>query len=443
MKLVAIVGRPNVGKSTLFNRLVGKREAIIEDTPGVTRDRIYGKSEWNGKKFEVIDTGGFIPGSEDNMEKAIREQAMIAIEEADYIIFVVDAKDGITRFDTDIANILRRAKKRVTLVVNKCDNHKIDSMAYEFYELGIGEPFSISAINGRSTGDFLDHLVDNMDFSQEDDDDERLKIAFVGRPNAGKSSLTNALLGYDRNIVDAVPGTTRDAIDSVLKYNSHEIVLIDTAGLRKRTSIKDNIERWSAVRSQRAIERCDIGVVIIDVNRGIEDQDKKIINYLHEARKGIIIVFNKWDAIDKDSKTLDEITRKVREEMKTFSYVPILFISATERTRIFKVIDTSIEIDQNRKTRIKTNVLNKTILPELEKTPPPSVRGYDLRINYIVQTGTEPPVIALFLNHPTLLPDSYKRFIEKRVRESFGFEGTPISLVFRKKNVAWEERERD
>lgn len=433
MNLVAIVGRPNVGKSTLFNRIIGKREAIVEDTPGVTRDRLYGKGEWNGKKFELIDTGGFIPGTEDLMEKAIREQAQMAIEEAQSILFIVDGSTGITKFDEDIAQILRRSNKHITLVVNKCDNEIQDNNAYEFYKLGLGDPFPISAVNGRSTGDFLDHLVENLstEFKEEY---EGLKIAFVGRPNVGKSSITNAILGYDRMIVTNIPGTTRDSIDSILKYNDQEVLLIDTAGLRKRSQVYENIEMWSNVRTGRAIERCDVAVVMIDAERGLEDQDKKIINQVEEARKGIILAINKWDLIEKEVQTADKIRKIIYNELRTFPYLPIMFVSAETKQRVHKIIDKAIEVNETRKHRIKTSQLNEYLMPVFEATPPPSSRGYDMRINYVTQVSTEPPVFALFLNHPQYLKTEYKKFIERKIREFFPFEGTPISLVFRKKN---------
>lgn len=434
MNLVAIVGRPNVGKSTLFNRLVGARTAIVEDTPGVTRDRVYGKSEWNGKVFEVIDTGGFIPGSEDKIEKAIREQAMIAIEEADTIVFVVDGLNGLTKFDEDIGVLLRKSEKPVVLVVNKCDNEMADHNSYEFYSLGLGEPFPISAVNGRSTGDFLD-LVTEKFIVKEDDDDNSLKIALLGRPNAGKSSLANALIGKERMIVTDIPGTTRDSIDSKIKYHGEEITLIDTAGLRKKAQVSENIEMWSTVRTARAIERCDAGVLLVDANRGLEDQDKRILVQIEEARKGIIIAVNKWDIMnDKDEYTADLIRKEIKAMLKTFDYVPVIFISAFSGQRIHKVIDVAKEIKETRQKRISTSKLNDTLLPYFEMTPPPSARGYDMRINYITQVNIEPPVFALFLNHPQYLKTPYKRFIERKIRENFNFEGTPISLIFRKKN---------
>lgn len=440
MNVVAIVGRPNVGKSTLFNRLVGGRNAIVENEPGVTRDRIYGKSDWNGKEFIVIDTGGFIPGSENTMEKAIREQAEIAMEEADVIIFMTDAREGVTPFDRDIATQLRTSDKPVVLVTNKCDNTQQELYASEFYALGIGEPHPASSINGHNTGDFLDVIADHLKDSKSDEDDERLKIAFLGRPNVGKSSLTNALVGEDRSIVTDIPGTTRDAIDSSIKYYGREIVLIDTAGLRKRANIKENIELYSALRTTRAIERCDIGIVMIDAERGVEDQDKRIINMLNDARKGIILAINKWDLVDKDERTADLIRKAFYNQMKTFDYIPVIFISALTKQRISKVIDEAIAVDERRKQRIKTSELNQTLIPILERTPPPSIRGYDLRINYVTQIKTEPPGFAFFCNNPKLLPDSYKRFLERQLRTKFDFTGTPISFIFKRKNKPYEDR---
>ncbi len=434
MNLVAIVGRPNVGKSTLFNRLTGTTQAIVEDTPGVTRDRIYGNSDWNGKKFLVIDTGGFIPGSEDDMEAAVREQAMLAIDEADVIIFVTDVRDGVTAFDQDIATILRASDKSIVLVVNKCDNVVQENFAYEFYTLGLGEPFPISALSGHNTGDFLDIVSSYLKDYDPDEEDARLKIAVVGRPNSGKSSLTNALLGYNRTIVTDIPGTTRDSIDTVMKYYGEDIVLIDTAGLRKRSQIKENIEMYSTMRTSRAIQRCDVAIVLVDATRGLEDQDKKIINLVNDERKGIIIAMNKWDLVEKDHKTAEKLTEKISSEIRTFDYAPIFYISALTKQRITKLIDAAKQINERRNTRIKTSELNEVILAELDKTPPPAFRGHDLRINYITQVGINPPLFAFFCNYPQHIPDSYKRFIERTIRKHFDLSGTPISFLFRKKN---------
>lgn len=439
MNLVAIVGRPNVGKSTLFNRIIRKKDAIVEDTPGVTRDRIYGVAEWNGINFMLVDTGGFVPSSEDQIEKAIREQAQIAIEEAQVVLFVCDGREGVTPFDYDIANILRTSNKPVVLVINKCDNPEYDLNAYDFARLGLGDPFPISAISGRSTGDFLDQIVSYISESEWEEKDDRLKIAIVGRPNVGKSSLTNALLGQNRSIVTNIPGTTRDAIDSVLKYYGQEILLIDTAGLRRRSSIKENIEFYSILRTSRAIERSDVSIVLLDATLGLEDQDKKIINQVDKSRKGIIIAVNKWDLVEKDSSTADKYTTAIKNLLQNYYYIPVVYISALTKQRIFKLIDFAIEIHKNRKNRITTAKLNKLILPELEKTPPPAIQGKDLRINYITQVKTEPPVFAFFCNYPQLIPESYKRFMEKILRKHFDYTGTPISFIFRRKNINWEE----
>ncbi len=441
MNLVAIVGRPNVGKSTLFNRIIQQKEAIVEDTPGVTRDRIYGDADWNGKNFFLVDTGGFIPGTEDKIEKAVREQATIAIEEADVVIFLVDGREGVTPFDRDIATILRNSDKPIVLVVNKCDNAHLDLNSYEFYELSLGEPFAISALGGRSTGDFLDSVTSYLDDSDGDDDDGRLKIAVVGRPNVGKSSICNALLGKDRMIVTDIAGTTRDSIDSTFKYYNEEMVLIDTAGLRRRSNIKENVEFYSTLRTARAIDRCDVAVVVLDATLGLEDQDKKIINKVAEKRKGIIIVVNKWDLIEKDTNTAAEFTNSIREMMKTYSYIPVVYTSALTKQRITRIPDLAKRINERRQKRISTGKLNRELLAVLAKTPPPAVQGRDLRINYITQVKTEPPVFAFFCNHPNYIPESYKRFVENSLRKMYDLQGVPISFIFRKKNIDRFENE--
>lgn len=437
MSLVAIVGRPNVGKSTLFNRIIEERHAIVESEPGVTRDRLYAKGEWAGKHFNLVDTGGIVPDSDELFDKAIREQAMIAVEEADAIVFVCDGHDGLTPTDREIALLLRNSNKPVTLVVNKCDNAKGDLNATEFYELGLGEPYAISALNGRSTGDFLDAVVEHLD-TGEDVEDERLKIAIVGRPNVGKSSLTNALLGKDRMVVTPIAGTTRDAIDSVVKYYGEEIVLIDTAGLRRRTMIKESIELYSTMRTARAIDRCDVAIVMLDATLGLEHQDKRILSEVEEARKGIIIAVNKWDLVEKDTQTAEAFTQKIRDELRTLDYVPVVYISATTKQRITKVIEMAKEIQARRLARIQTHELNERLIDMLERTPPPNVKGRDLRINYVTQVKSAPPVFAFFLNHPELLPEAYKRYIERQLRGLYDLIGVPISFVFRKKN---KERE--
>lgn len=434
MGLVAIVGRPNVGKSTLFNRIIEERHAIVEGEPGVTRDRLYARAEWGGKHFDIVDTGGIVPQSDDVFEKAIREQAMLAIEEADVILFAVDGRDGITPVDETIASMLRSGKKPVVLVVNKCDNAISDMNSAEFYALGLGDPYPISALNGRSTGDFLDAVIEHLD-QGSDEEDTRLKIAIVGRPNVGKSSLTNALLGKDRMVVTPVAGTTRDAIDSVLTYYGEQVVLIDTAGLRRRSQIKESVELYSTMRTSRAIDRCDVAVVVIDAVQGLEAQDKRIINEVEQARKGIIIALNKWDLIEKDTKTADMFMQKIRDELRTLDYVPIITISAVTKQRITKLVEMAKQIQQRREVRIPTHELNEELIAMLERTPPPSVKGRDLRINYVTQVSTEPPLFAFFLNFPELLPEAYKRFIERQLRNLHDLEGVPISFVFRKKSA--------
>ncbi|MES2765616.1 MAG: ribosome biogenesis GTPase Der [Bacteroidota bacterium] len=439
MNIVAIVGRPNVGKSTLFNRIIQERNAIVEAEPGVTRDRIYAQAEWNGKHFMLVDTGGIVTNSEEIFDKAIREQAMLAITEADAIIFVCDAKDGITPMDKEVANLLRTSKKPITLVVNKADNAAMDNAAYEFYNLGLGEPYAISAMSGRSTGDFLDVVVEPLSASEEDKD-TRLKIAIVGRPNAGKSSILNTILGKERAIVTPIAGTTRDAIDTVFKYHGEEIVLIDTAGLRRRSHVTENIEMYSIIRTTRAIERCDVAVVVLDAERGLEDQDKKIINQCAEARKGILIAVNKWDLVEKDSNTAVKFEKDFLEELVTLNYLPLVFVSALTKQRVPKIVEMAKEIQAKRATRISTSKLNDALLEDISRTPPPAVSGHDLRINYITQVSIEPPVFAFFANRPELLPDSYKRFMENKLREHYDFKGVPISFVFRRKNTKYEER---
>jgi GTP-binding protein len=433
MGLVAIVGRPNVGKSTLFNRIIEERHAIVEGQPGVTRDRLYAKAEWAGKHFQIVDTGGIVPQSDDVFDKAIREQAMLAIEEADVIVFAVDGRDGVTPVDADIATLLRTSSKPIVLVVNKCDNAAADLHAAEFYSLGLGEPYAISALNGRSTGDFLDAVIAGLE-DESDEEDTRLKIAIVGRPNVGKSSLTNALLGKDRMVVTPIAGTTRDAIDSVLTYYGEQIVLIDTAGLRRRSNISESVELYSTMRTARAIDRSDVTIIVVDATQGLEAQDKRIISDAEVARKGLIIALNKWDLIEKDTKTADAFVKKIKEELPTLDYVPIVTISALTKQRITKLIEMAKAIQARRCVRIPTHELNQELIEMLERTPPPSVKARDLRINYVTQVKTEPPLFAFFLNFPELLPDAYKRFIERQLRKLHDFEGVPISFVFRKKS---------
>lgn len=433
--IVAIVGRPNVGKSTLFNRIIGERDAIVDPKSGVTRDRHYGQAEWNGKKFIVIDTGGYVPDSKDIFESAIREQVQIAIEEADVIIFVVDAMVGVTPIDVEIAKILRQTKKKVILAVNKIDNSKLEFHSSQFYELGLGEPFSISAIHGRKVGDLLDEVVKDLVESTNEIDENRdqIKVAIVGQPNVGKSSFVNAILGENRIIVTDIPGTTRDSIDTIFNYNDTEFVLIDTAGLRKRSKIRESIEFYSAIRALKAIERCDVAVVMLDATCGIERQDLRIIGEAADLKKGIIIAVNKWDLIEKNSNTALEYEHAIKERLKVFDYVPVLFVSAKTKQRIFKVLDLAKIIYAERNKRIKTSELNKVLFPIFKETPPPAVSGKEIKIKYVTQVRTSPPVFAFFANLPDDIPEHYRRFLENKIRENFGFVGVPLTIVFKKK----------
>lgn len=433
--LVVIIGRPNVGKSTLFNRLIGKTEAIVDDVSGVTRDRNYGEAIWNGKEFRLIDTGGFVPNSSDLFEAAIREQVTIAIEEADEIIFLVNSRDGILPVDIEIANLLRNANKTPHLVVNKIDSENQDNLINEFYSLGMGEPIPVSALNGRRLGDFLDLLTKNfVPISDEIENDTRLKIAIVGRPNVGKSSLTNALLGYDRSIVTDIPGTTRDSIDSILTYYGEKILLIDTAGLRRKSKVVENIEFYSTIRTLKAIAECDVSIVMIDASIGLEKQDQRIIDEAVQRRKGIILAVNKWDLIEKDSKTAHQFEKALRKKMGAIDYVPIIFISALEKTRIFKLIDMAKEIEKERKKKIPTKELNDYLLEEIKTIPPPSSpTGKEVAIKFVNQVGSSYPVFLFFTNYPKHIPDSYKRFIEKLIRKKFGFNGVSFTMSFKEK----------
>jgi len=433
--IVAIVGRPNVGKSTLFNRIIGERDAIVDPKSGVTRDRHYGTTEWNGKKFTIIDTGGYVPDSEDMFERAIREQVQIAIEEADVVVFVVDALSGVTPIDAEIAKILRRTRKKVLLAVNKIDNEKQEIYLTQFYELGLGDPFPISALHGRKVGDFLDEVV--RDFAETVEEPEadknQIKVAIVGQPNVGKSSFVNAILGKNRIIVTDIPGTTRDPIDTLFEYNGSQFVLIDTAGLRKRSKIKESIEFYSAIRALRAIERCDVAVVMLDATCGLERQDLRIIGEAAELKKGIIIAVNKWDLVEKDSNTALEYEHALKSRLKAFDYVPVLFISAKTRKRIFKVLELAKIVYDERNKRIKTSDLNKVLFPIVKETPPPAISGKEIKIKYVTQVKSSPPVFAFFANFPDDIPEHYKRFLENKIREHFGFVGVPLTIVFKKK----------
>ena len=435
--IVAIVGRPNVGKSTLFNRILGRRDAIVESVSGVTRDRHYGEAEWAGREFSLVDTGGFVPDSSDIFELAIKEQATIAIDEADTIVFVVDSRDGIVPVDRDIAEMLRRSSKRVVLLVNKCDNDKADQESVMFWELGLGEPMPVSAMNGRRIGDALDAITETFPPVPQDGEGEEegpLKIALIGRPNVGKSSITNALLGQDRAIVTPIAGTTRDSIDSTLKYYGEEITLIDTAGLRKRKQVSESIALYSILRTVRAIERCDVAVVVIDATQGLERQDARIIGEAAEKKKGLIIAVNKWDLVEKETMTSKRFEDAIRAEIPTFDYIPIIFISAVTKQRVTKLVELAKQVNEERHKRISTSKLNDVILEAIKLHPPPSVSGKDLRINFIQQPQAAPPVFLCYTNWPDLMPENYTRYLERVIRREFGFAGTPITLVYKQKN---------
>jgi GTP-binding protein len=433
--IVAIVGRPNVGKSTLFNRLTGKSDAIVDDLSGVTRDRKYGEVNWSGKLFRLIDTGGYVPDSLDLFEKAIREQVEIAVEESDAIIFVVDAKSGLLPFDKEIASMLRASSKDVFLVVNKIDTEKDEAKLADFYSLGLDPVYDLSAAVGRKIGDFLDVIINALPFlDNEGDGDTRLKLALVGRPNVGKSSLTNALLGHDRSIVTDVPGTTRDSIDSTLKYYGEEIILIDTAGLRKKKKVNENVEFYSTIRTLKSIAECHVAIVLIDAKLGIEKQDLKIIQEAIDRRKGIIIAVNKWDLVEKDSNTAKKFEDEIREQLGGLDYIPIIFISALTKKRIFNVIELAKTVYAERNKKIPTNELNDIMLAEINNMPPPATAtGKEIKIKYVTQATGSYPVFLFFANEAKHIPANYKRYLEKAIRKNFGFTGVTIILSFKAK----------
>jgi len=433
--IVAIVGRPNVGKSTLFNRLVQKREAIVDSVSGVTRDRHYGKSDWNGKEFSVIDTGGYAVGSDDIFEEEIRKQVNLAIDEADIIVFVVNVEDGITPMDAEVAKLLRKVKKPIFTVVNKVDNAMREPDAVEFYNLGLGGYFTIASINGSGTGDLLDALAEKMPPVEEMDlDKEELpRFAVVGRPNAGKSSFINALIGQDRNIVTNIAGTTRDSIDT--KYNrfGFDFNLVDTAGIRKKSKVKEDLEFYSVMRAVRSIEYSDVIILVVDATRGFEGQDQNIFWLAEKNRKGVVILINKWDLVEKETNTMRDYEAKVKEQIAPFSDVPIIFISALTKQRLFKAIETAVEVFQNRKNRIPTSKFNDVMLDIIKSYPPPAIKGKFVKIKYCMQLPTQTPQFAFFCNLPQYIRDPYKRFLENKLREIYNFSGVPITIYFRQK----------
>lgn len=435
--LIAIVGRPNVGKSTFFNRLVGGRHAIVDEVAGVTRDRIYGKSDWNGVEFSVIDTGGYVLNSDDVFEEEIRKQVKLAIDEADLIFFLVDAQVGITAMDQEMAHILRRSQKKVLLVVNKVENHRNYLDANEFYRLGMGEQFTISAMTGSGTGDLLDAAVEALSeggaTTSPQSDDHLPRLAVIGRPNVGKSSLINVLIGHDRNIVTPVAGTTRDAIDTRYNKFGHDFVIVDTAGLRKKTKVTENLEFYSVMRSIRAIESSDVCLLLIDAQQGMEQQDLNIFNLAVRNRKGVVVVVNKWDLVEKTHRTADQFAEHIRARIAPFVDVPIVFASALTKQRIHKVLELAMQVYNNRKQRVATARLNQFLQEAVENNKPPAYKGKLVKIKYLTQLPTPTPQFVFFCNLPQYIRDPYKRYLENRLREQFDFHGVPIRLYFRAK----------
>jgi GTP-binding protein len=434
MATIAIVGRPNVGKSTLFNRLTGGRRAIVDDKPGITRDRIYGSFEWGGRQFTVIDTGGFVPDSQDIFERAIREQAQYAVDEADAIILAVDGPAGLHPIDKELAKILRKRSKKVLLAVNKIDDAKHERNIAQFFELGFERVMGISAQLGRSVGDFLDEVASIVPDDKAGEDLPGIKrVAIVGKPNVGKSSLVNLLLGENRSIVTDVPGTTRDSVDSLMKFQGEEIILIDTAGLRRKSKIKESVEFFSALRTFQAVERCDTAIVLFDASIGVEKQDLQVVEYTIEQGKPVIIGVNKWDLVHKDEVSAKEYGEAIKTRLRMYDFVPIIFVSVLRNQRVQKLLSKALGTLETSKSKIKTSELNGYLLPLIEQTPPFSKTGKEIRIKYITQVDSRIPTFAMFTNLPEEVSGTYKRFIENKFREKFGFEGVPVRFVFRQK----------
>ena len=432
--IVAIVGRPNVGKSTLFNRLLERREAIVDSTAGVTRDRHYGKSDWNGVDFTVIDTGGYDVGSNDIFEEEIRKQVQLAVDEATSIIFMVNVEEGLTDIDNEIYQLLRKSNKPIYVVVNKVDSAKEELPATEFYQLGIEKYYTLSSATGSGTGDLLDDIVADFPTTEYVDPFDGLpRITIAGRPNVGKSTLTNALLGDERNIVTNIAGTTRDSIETLYKKFGYEFVLVDTAGMRKKSKVSEDLEFYSVMRSIRAIEHSDVVIIMVDATKGWESQDMNIFSLAQKNRKGIVILINKWDLVEKSTNTMKQFEAQIREKISLFSDVPILFISALTKQRILKAVETAMEVNQNRSKRIKTSKLNEIMLPIIENTPPPALKGKYIKIKYCTQLPTVTPQFAFFCNLPQYVKEPYKRFIENQLRKNFDFKGVPIEVYFRQK----------
>lgn len=429
--VVAIVGRPNVGKSTIFNRIVGERVSIVEDVPGVTRDRIYSPAEWLTHEFNVIDTGGIDIGDEPFLEQ-IRQQAEIAIQEADVIIFITSGREGVTSADEMVAKILYRSKKPVVLAVNKVDNPEMRTQIYDFYALGFGDPFPISGAHGLGLGDLLDAVVKHFpEKADEEYGEDVIKFCFIGRPNVGKSSLFNAILGEERVIVSEIEGTTRDAVDTVYTYEGQTYVMIDTAGMRKKGKVYENTEKYSVLRALRAIERSDVVCVVLNGEEGIREQDKRIAGYAHEAGRGVIIVVNKWDAVQKDEKTMDQFTQKIRDHFQFLDYAPVIYVSAKTKKRLDQLFPLLKTVSENHAMRVKSSVLNEVITDAVAMNPTPTDKGRRLKIFYATQVSVKPPTIVVFVNDPELMHFSYERFLENRIRDAFGFTGTPIHIIAR------------
>jgi GTP-binding protein len=432
--IIAIVGRPNVGKSTLFNRLIERRQAIMDNESGVTRDRHYGHAEWTNKYFTVVDTGGYVMGSEDIFEGAIREQVEIAIEEASVILFMVDTDMGLTDMDKDFARVLRKSKKPVLVVANKADTSMKVQTAAEFYALGMGEVFPISSQSGAGTGELLDAVVSHLPGEGEENPDEGIpKVAILGRPNVGKSSFLNVLLGKERSIVTDIAGTTRDAIDTRYKAYNKEIILTDTAGIRRKAKVDSSIEFYSVLRSLQAMEEADVCVIMLDASRGLEAQDLHIIGLADKRKKGMVIMVNKWDLVEKETNTAQKFKDEILQRLAPMDYMPVLFTSVVEKQRIFQVMEKVMQVYENKVKKVPTSALNEVLLPEIESNPPPALKGKYIKIKYITQLPTKTPSFAFFCNLPQYIKEPYQRFLENKIRKHFGFEGVPINVFFRKK----------
>ncbi len=433
MPLVAIVGRPNVGKSTIFNRLTEERQSIVHDEPGVTRDRVYGHVEWGGRTFSIVDTGGFVSNSEDRFEAAIREQVFLAMEEADLILFVNDVTVGVTDMDQEMASVLRKSDRPVLVVGNKADNNERRWEANSLYELGYDTVYAVSAINGMGTGDLLDAVVEQLPEGGIEEEDERPRFAIIGRPNVGKSSLTNVLLGEERSIVTEISGTTRDSVDAVMRYHGEEIVLVDTAGLRKRSRIKENVEFYSYLRTERAMESCTTAILMIDAVEGLESQDIKVLAQAESMKKGLVLAINKWDLFEKETNSVRDYENIIRDRLATLDYVPIVTISAMTKQRVYKLLDRVLEVEKERHKRIPTSEFNEWMQMVVERHNPPLYRNQRVKIKYATQVRSAPPVFQFFTNYPKGIREPYRRYLENQLRKAFGFEGVPMKLVFKQK----------